>query len=268
MELPNRPTKDPYQELPIKDYSYINTRSNIPKKSSNKLGLIIGIVIALVLIGGGAYAFIHYAKHKPIKHISNTSHKQQTVSSSTSTGSLPTNSYTSTAFSFTVNYPTTWTVSSQGNSSVSISSPSMALTSATGKSVNGKIVFNVFNQGQLPAAFGSGSVAVLDSQDLNFSSPTPYQAAQTYISFVQYPATTAKGGLDGIYVTGNNGFVKDGSIAGAQVNQVSPLIYFNFVECKNRACTNTVPLTISSNMWSSTSFSTPLINIIKSLSFS
>ena len=268
MELPNRQTKDPYQELPIKDYSYINTQNTVSKKTS-KLWLYISGAIALIVIVLGVFALLHYTNHKTPKRQNSSTHKSSpAVSTKSPATNVPTTNYTSTAFNFTVTYPTTWTVSAQGNSSVSISSPAMSLTSDLGKTVKGEVVFNVFNQGQLPAAFGSSSVAVLDSQDLNFANPTSYQAAQTYISFVQYPATTVKGGLDGIYVTGNNGFVKDGSISGAQVNQVSPLIYFNFVLCKNQACSNTVPLTVSSTIWNSSSFSTEIDNIVKSLSFS
>ncbi|MHB1864825.1 MAG: hypothetical protein ACYCPS_01510 [Candidatus Saccharimonadales bacterium] len=268
MELPNRPTKDPYKELPIKDYSYINTQKSNNRPKRFPWGWLIAALLAVILVGSGAFAYVHYYHHKApnkttTKHSQTISHTKSQAASS-----IPTTSYTSTTFNLTVNYPTSWSVTTQGNNSLSISSPVMRLTAADGKTVSGKIVFNVLNQGQIPAAFGSSSVSVLDSQDLSFTTPTPYQAAQTYISFIQYPATTIKGGLDGIYVTGNNGYVKDQSVTAAQVNQVNPLIYVSFENCQNQTCANPTPLTIASTMWSDSALSTPVTTMIKSLTFS
>lgn len=272
MELPSRPTKDPYKELPIKDYSYINSQK--PTRTEKRrplIWLVIGsIVVILIIIGSLIY--FHVSKTHSKNHKSQSNH-QRVISKSPRNQqapkiSTPTTSYTSGVFNLSVKYPTNWTVIAQGNSSLSIYSPPMSLTEDTGKNVKGKIDFSIFNQGQIPAAFGSYSVAVLDSQDISFQTPTTNQAAQTYISFVQYPATNVKGGLDAIYVTGNNGFVKDQDITTAQVNQVSPLIIVSFEACQNSSCTSTSPLTIASTMWSDNNFSSPIINIIESLTFS
>lgn len=264
MDLSNRSTKDPYQEIPIKDYSYINTQKNLPKNGKRWAWIVTGLIV-LVLLGFGAFAYGHYTKTKTTKH--STSHKQ-VAKKPTSTAKISLTSYTSSVFGVTLSYPTSWTVTAEGNTSLDISSQETTLTADTGKSVDGKIVFNMVNQGQIPAAFGSNSVAVLNSQDINFSSPTSNQAAQTYISFVQYPATVIKGGLDAIYVTGNSGYLKDQSIPTTDVDQVSPLVIVNFEQCQNKACTTYTPLTISSTMWNNSTFSMPILDIIQSLSFS
>ncbi|HEY1646256.1 MAG TPA: hypothetical protein VGF75_07930, partial [Candidatus Saccharimonadales bacterium] len=137
-----------------------------------------------------------------------------------------------------------------------------------GKSVQGREVVSVFNQGQLPAGFGTSSVAVLNSQDINYTSPSTTQAAQTYISFVQYPATTVIGGLDAIYLTGNDGYLKDQTIPNTDVNQISPLVVISFQSCQDSACSSPESLTISSSMWGNIDFQTPIMDVLKSFVFS
>lgn len=265
MDLPNRPIKDPYQELPIKDFSYVNTQNHPAKKSKQNIVWIIVGIAALLVLGSGAFLYGHYTKPKP-KVVKQT-HKV-VASKSTYNSSAPTTNYTSTAFGLTVTYPNNWAVSSIGNTSITITSPETTLTSDIGSSVMGRILVNILGQGQVPAGFGAGSVAVLDSQVVAFANPTASQAAQTYISFVQYPATTVKGGLDAIYVTGNNGYQKDGPIPTSDVNKISPLIFVSFQQCKDIQCSEVKTLTIASTMWSNTNFSNTILNIIKSFTFS
>lgn len=268
MDHPNRPTKDPYQEMPIKDFSYVNTNNNNkpPKKNNSLWYLIAGFVVVLVLVGLGIFIAKKYTHSNKTNQLTNNQTTAKKPSSNISSSKLT--SYTSSVFNFKVNYPNSWAVATQGNTSVSITSPETTLTTDNGSKVNGKVVLSVLQQNQIPASFGSYSVAVLNSQDIAFTKPTPAQAAQTYISFIQYPATIVKGGLDAIYVTGNNGFVKDDVITTSVVGQVNPLIMVSFEQCKSNDCSQIKNLTISSTMWSNTSFSTPILNILKSFSFS
>ena len=268
MNLPDRPIKDPYQEIPVKDFSYINTKDKLPKKADNKIWLIVVGVIVLVLLAGGAYLYGQHTKSKPTTKSSHVSSSQKVTTPKSTTPTVKLTSYTSTPFNLTVNYPTTWTVASLGNTSMTITSPVTSLVADNGKTVSGKTVLTVFNQGQLPTGFGTDSVAVLNSQNITFTSPTSSQAAQSYISFVQYPATTITGGLDAIYVTGNNGYMKDQNIPPTDVNKVNPLVIVTFMQCQNSACTSLLPLTISSTMWSNLSFQVPILDMIKSFQFS
>jgi hypothetical protein len=269
MELPNRPTKDPYEELPVKDFSYINTQ-NRPHKKSGRAGLwIVSGVVVLVILGAGAFLYGHYTKDKTTKSNETKSHKTVTAPKSTTTApNITLTNYSSSVFNLTVNYPNTWTIAASGSTSMTITSPETAMTADTGKAVEGKTIVTVVNQGQIPAGYGSSSVAVLNSQDINFSKPTSSQAAQTYISFMQYPATTVKGGLDAIYMTGNNGYLKGDVVPSSIVGQVSPLVIVSFEQCSNQTCTSPVALTISSTMWNSSAFSTPILDILKSFEFS
>lgn len=274
MDMPTRPTRDPYQETPVKDFSYINTQHQIPKKSHNRwLWLVSGVIIVLAAVGLFFYSKSHSSNNHKAKTtksvvVQKTTKKTVPAKPVNSQPNIPLTTYTSTPFSLTVGYPSGWSVSAQGSTSMNIISPEMALTADNGKTVEGKIVVNVVQQKQVPTAFGTTSVAVLNSQDIAFSKPTPYQAAQTYISFIQYPSTTIIGGLDGIYVTGNNGYIKDQNIPIANIDQVSPLIYVTFEQCQNSNCSSLSNLTISSSMWNQSSFKTPILAIIESFSFS
>ncbi len=268
MELPDRPIKDPYKEIPVKDFSYINTKDKLPKKTDYKLWLIVSGVIILIILAAGAYFYGQHTKTKSPVKTSHTASSQKAAVSKPAAPATQLTSYTSTPFNLTVNYPTTWTVASNGNTSMTITSPIMSLVADSGKTVSGKTVLTVLNQGQIPTAFGTTSVAVLNSLDITFTSPTSSQAAQTYISFVQYPATVTKGGLDAIYVSGNSGYLKGQTIPPSDINKVSPLVIVSFMQCQTTACTSLLPLTISSNMWSSSSFETPILDIIKSFQFS
>lgn len=269
MDHPNRPTRDPYQEMPVKDFSYINTNPDKkpPRRSNSLWYLVTGFIVVLVIVGLGLFLVKKYTHSNNSKQ--STTHQQTTATKKPSAiSSTKLTSYTSSAFNLQVSYPNNWVVATQGSTSLTITSPETTLTADTGSKVNGKVVLSVFQQNQIPASFGSYSVAVLNSQDISFTKPTPAQAAQTYVSFIQYPATTIKGGLDAIYITGNNGFVKDDAITTAIVGQVSPLIIVNFEQCNSNDCSQVKNLTISSTMWSNTSFSNPILNIIKSFSFS
>ncbi len=266
MELPKRATKDPYQELPVKDFSYINTQKPPSNKNSHVSTWIITGVIVVLLIVAGAVLLNYHSKKKPTETASKSTH--QTTKTTPQATNIQLTSYSSTPFNLTVSYPTSWSVSASGSTSLSIISPAMALTSSTGKSIQGKVAVNVFNPGQLPSGFGTTSVAVLDSQKISFLNPTANQAAQSYLSFVQYPATTVTGGMDGIYLTGNNGYVKSQTIPTTDVNNISPLVIVSFSQCQTSACTTTTPVTIASSMWNSASFQAPILAIIKSFQFS
>ena len=267
MELPNRPTRDPYQEIPVKDFSYVNANKDLPKKHHSKLWLALGVVVIALAVA--AYLYGQATKTKPTPKVTT---KSVTAKSGNKAPNIQLTSYTSTVFNLTVSYPTNWsvnaTISSSISSSMSIDSPTMDLTSDTGKTVSGRVEVNVYNQGQLPTSFGTTSVAVLNSTDLPFTSPSSDQAAQSYVSFIQYPTTTATGGLDAIYLTGNNGYIKDQNIPASDVNQVDPLIIVSFVSCSDSTCTNSTNLTIDSSMWNNSTFALPILDILKSFQFS
>ncbi len=235
------------------------------------------IVLAVILVLA-ATGLLIYAGHKTAKvttkQVAKAPSQQVTIAphqtiAATPPTNIPSTPHSSQTFGMTFNYPSSWNVVDSGAAGTTVTSPVMNLTAANGQAVEGQIVMNVTKQGVLPAAFTTNSVAVLTSQIVNYTSPMPTQAADTYISFVQYPSTTTVGGLDGIYITGNYGYQKDQNIPSTDVAKVDPLIYFSFYSCSSSACPTTArqPLTIAASSWSDQSLSAPILMMIKSFTF-
>jgi hypothetical protein len=241
-------------------------------KKNPKWPWITAVLVLLALIGLGAWAYKSY-KNKPAKH--NASSSAQSSGSAASiappqaTPSIPSSSYSSTNFNTSFNYPTGWNVVDSGSAPLTVTSPVMTLVAANGQNVQGQAVLTLAKAGSLPTAFGTQSVAVLTSQKIAYNQPSTSQAAQSYLSFIQYPATTTVGGLDGIYMTGNFGYQKDQAIPSSDIASVNPLVYVSFYSCASSQCplSSRQPLTISSSDWSSSSFSAPLLLMFKSFSF-
>lgn len=265
-----RPPTDPLAHLqPAPPHSYKKNG----KKGSSKWLISILLLIAIILIGGGVFALIS-PKSPSVKP--KATHKQVVIQTKIKTPtpkptpSIPSSTHTSASYGVTFSYPTSWTVIDSGSAPLYVTSPVMSLTAANGKLVSGQIQMTMAKQGSIPPTFGTNSVAVLSSQKITFNSPTPNQAADTYISFVQYPSTTTVGGLNGIYVSGNYGYQKYQVIPSSNIATVSPFIDFTFFSCASSICPSNTrqPLTISSTEWSNSSFSAPILLILKSLSFS
>lgn len=258
-----------FKELPIKDFSYTDAKlySKKPKRN-NKLYLILTTLIVIIILSIAGIFLILKPKSSSNKSV-NTSPKT-TVSKNFNNSIAPVakiTSYSSTNFSLTVNYPDNWVISDTP-STLSITSPITTIVNDKNQTVQGKIIINVSPKGQLPSDFTNApAVAVANSQLISYTNPTPAQDAQTYLSFLQYATTTTVGGLNGIYVTGNYGYLKGQNISQSDVQSVDPLVRVSFEEC-SMSCKELSPMVISINDWNKTSFSLPIINIMKSFQFS
>lgn len=264
----NDDTKHHYStdEIPIKDFSY--TTPPVKPKGKSKFILIGVLLVLIVLIGG---YFLVKPSPKNNKGLTNQTTKLSEVKPKTNPSSTPSGqptTYSSTNFSLTVTYPQNWVISDTP-SAMSITSPLTNLVADSGKITQSKIVITIGPQGVMPTLLGSqSSTAVLNSDLITYTNPTPAQDAQTYLSFLQYASTTVPGGLDGIYITGNYGYLKGQYVTQADLASIDPLVRVTFEQCINTNCTRQDPLTISSSDWYQSTFSSPLLNIIKSFQFS
>jgi fumarate reductase subunit D len=261
---------DHYKELPIKDFSYVNDVEEVPKKPSKakKFYLTIVIILVLALIAALILFVLHNSSKKVVTDSSHKTTSSVSTSPTISAAAGPTTTYQSVDFNLNVTYPKSWSVSTAGTSSMSLISPITQLVDGTLKPVDSKIVVEVQPQGQISSNISSGnSVAVLPSQLVSYTNPTQSQAAQTYVSFIQYPSTTIIGGLDAIYVTGNNGYLKTQTIPAGDVAGLDPLVTITFEKCTTNDCVQTQPVTISSTMWDNSSFKNMILSIIESFSF-
>jgi len=260
---PNNPLNDLTPVPPVNNYGP-------PKKAKKSKWWVWVVLLVVIILGLGAWVYIGHKTPAKKTLATNTVVKKTKIALPSKTPpSIPTSSHTSSSYGLTFSYPTSWSVVDSGSAPLLTTSPAMNLISDNGQTVLGQIVLTISQPNLLPAGFTSSSVAVLTSQKIAYSKPGATQAADTYLSFVQYPSTNIIGGLNGIYVSGNYGYQKDQVIPASNINQVNPLIYFSFYSCANSSCplSSRQPLTISSSEWSKLSFKDPLLLIIKSLSF-
>ena len=127
----------------------------------------------------------------------------------------------------------------------------------------------IANQGQNLNVFDKGNAtAVLASQKIAYTSPTQNQRANTYLSFLQYASTTQNGALDGVYITGDNGYQKGQDVPKSDVAGITPLVSVTFIQCANSACSgSTTALSVAASAWSDTSLSGPVTKMLESLAF-
>lgn len=240
-------------------------------RKTKKWPWVVAAVVLIALLGLGAWAYKSYkSKPKPKQASSSqTTQPKPATPAAPAAPSVPTTSYTSTNFNTSFNYPNGWNLVDSGNAPLTVTSPVTNIVAANGQSVPGQIVITLANKGTLPPGFTTQSVAVMTSQKISFNQPSTTQAAQTYISFVQYPSTTTTGGLDGIYMTGNYGYQKDQTIPSTDIANVDPLVSVSFYSCASQSCpvATRKPLTISSSDWNNSSFSAPLLTTFKSFTF-
>jgi hypothetical protein len=262
-----------YTEPPVKDYSQFldnpgSKRPSSPQQRQPRRKAAVIILILVVLAGGGYGAYYH-TNHKAVASQPATTAQTKPTKPTAATPKIATTSYDSPNFNLALNYPTGWTVAGDTASSLTIESPAMQLTSSAGQSVSGKVVLSLQPEGQLPSAFGtSDATAVLNSQLISYAQPTSTQRAQTYLSFVQYASTTTTGALDGIYITGDYGYQKDQTIPRSDIAGLDPLATVTFGKCADTACTSLTTTNITASSWTSTSFSPPILTLLKSLAFS
>jgi hypothetical protein len=278
----DRPTPPLRERQPSGDYHSPDTRSRVDVFRSaivpvnqkqpwkRRILALVVIVIILIVIGLGAHWLFSSNKH-PRNYNAQAQTASNRPPSSAPKGSTggPTKSYTASDFNLSFNYPQGWTVFNNGSGPMTVTSPSMRLTSAAGQAVTGLITMTIQQQGQLPASFSAGAaLAVANSQKISYTHPTTAQLSQAYLSFVQYSATTTKGGLDGVYLTGNLGYQKDQTIPSSDIASINPLVTVTFTKCGNTACTsNLTPLTIASTSWSKSTFQAPIETMLASLAF-
>ncbi|HSX37052.1 MAG TPA: hypothetical protein VLG13_02970 [Patescibacteria group bacterium] len=233
----------------------------------NRTGLIV--VTALLVLAVGAGAYWKFGRHKTAAHTAAST--QSTTKKPVASNVAPkveTQEFNSSTFNVSFNYPKDWTVTDTGTPPLTVISPTTQLVAANGQTVSGKIIMTIQQTGQVPVAFGSANAtAVVDSQKVSYTQPTPSQRAQTYLTFVQYAATTTSNALDGIYITGDFGYQKGQDIPKTDVAKPNPLVTVTFAKCSNTACSGTTALSIKASDWGDQTFQAPIKTLLTSLAF-
>ncbi|CAN5421474.1 hypothetical protein BH09PAT4_BH09PAT4_02720 [soil metagenome] len=259
---------------------YLRTlrQGNAKNKSGRKLGRKLAIVaLVILLLGGAAGAGGYYylnrdtdssKKAQPTAQTTTDKPSNEATTDDNPAATVGTKDFASSTFSLSLSYPEDWTPEELADK-ITITSPVVNLTDGAGKPVTGRIILRVRPQQAKPAEFTGGDVvAVMDSAKVSYTKPSASQRASTYISYLQYPATSVKGGLDGIYITGNYGYKYAQVVQLAEISKINPLIDVMFVSCPDTTCAATTQkqLTLSSAAWKSDTTNRPAVEtMLKSL---
>jgi hypothetical protein len=248
MSEPAPPNQSPYQ-VPNKypDEPAYPEYGTSKKRRGHKLAIALVVIVLLGTAGAGGYLFWHKLK-APAK---TTSPAKTAAATSVPTPTpVPTTHYDSADYNLGIDYPTGWTLSDPVGGKMTVISPVESLITATSQPVTAKLLMTIQNQQTSLPDFAAGTaVAVVASAKVAYKQPTSTQRANTYISYLQYSATTASGALDGLYVTGDNGYQKSQAIPQSDITGVNPLITITFLKCTTTACTATTPLSVEASSW-------------------
>ena len=230
---------------------------------------LVKVIIAAFLIGAlilAAYQIFGKSDNtKKQSSQGNTSRSQSTQLPTTITSE--TAHHDSSNLNLGFDYPKDWTVKDDGNGIITVTSPAMQLKASTGSNEPGQIVMTIRNKEQKLSEFDAGpATAVLISEKMNYSKPTQTQRGTTYLSFLNFFGNNV--GLDGIYITGDNGYKVDQLAPGTDFKAVDPVVNVTFLHCANGNCSAaTENLTLQVDVWKDTNFSQPIKSMLQSLSF-
>jgi cytoskeletal protein RodZ len=242
------------------------------EKRSRKWVILAIVLLALLIAGlGGAYWLLN---KKPAAK-QQTASTQQPVEDSTpdetpaaTDQAADLKEYSSTNFSLGLSYPGDWKISDTANA-LTFTSPAQTLSGADGQDVSGAVVVTIrHQQNSLPEFKDGNAVAVLDSKNVAYTAPATGQRGNTYLSFLQYAATTIKGTLDAVYITGNSGYKKLQTIPQSDVVKIDPLVTVRFVECDaGKACSPTSDAVgVNADSWAASESYKTIETMLKSLS--
>jgi hypothetical protein len=233
-----------------------------------KMLIVFGVLVLLAVIGLGIYwFFLRDSGKKADETKPSTSQSQQTQNEAKLEISTKTEHYVATNFSLEFDYPDDWKVTEEnGSGQLTVRSPTLRLTSASGAAMMGRITFKVRDKQQALPEFDKGNaVAARESEKIAYAKPSSVQRGSTYLSFLQYASSTAKG-IDGVYITGDTGYQEAQAIPKADFTPVDPVISATFEKCANSTCSSQATAAgVATSLWQDAAFSKPLKAFFQSL---
>lgn len=254
---PNQQTES---KLPASDY--VNQPEPVKKyKKQGKLKPILLIVGGLVVLAIAASLLLRKVPNKTNPTNQSPSGQNQTTQSSIS---LQTKHYSSNQFRLEFDYPNDWTVKEEASSgTLTATSPTLSLPLAGGSNSSGQVIFTIRESSQSLPEFETGNaIAVLDSEKISYSKPSPAQRGQTHISFLKLANSAGSGSIDALFITGDFGYTKDQDIPKVDIQKIDPIISVTFMLCDG-ACSQ--PASIASEGWNDPQFGGALKKMLESL---
>lgn len=265
-DKPQTPAEEQQERL---DY----VKSIVPPRKPKQMWprLVAGLVVLVILLGAGAYAYSkHNSTKPPAKKSSTTSQVAASGSTSTTTTHYVSNG---SDLNLSFDYPDNWTVTpaSGTNSSdqtITLNSPLVTIVSATGTSATGKVTLTIRPGTATLSELSSGQAGIAqDSFQFAYSKPTPAQYQYPYLTFIHLKGgANPTAAFEEVLVTGTTQFTKGEGITDTSV-AVDPIISASFYSCTTSSCTGAgaVPLSITNDTWTTDTVFQQTLALIESL---
>ncbi len=226
------------------------------------------MLLIVVLTTGGGFAGWHFLLRQKTPVASPEANKSQQAIPPVADAKVDIKHYQSPNSSLELDYPRNWIITDNATK-LTIVSPAMQLKPAVGSKQSGQITFTIQNrQASIPAFKSGNATAVHESERIAYAKPSQTQRANSYLSFLGYADSNASSskGLDGVYVTGDNGYQIGQAIPLVDIAKADPLITATFTTCSDIKCaTIGKPLTLDASVWADASFSKPIKSLVESI---
>ncbi len=246
----------------MKDYVDNVVPMKKQKKRRRKNRLIMIIVVVLLAVGAAVWYFV-IRKPAPANQSPSSQTAEQQQSEPAAEVVTTTEHYVSQAFNLSLDYPSNWKVDDTDAAQLQVISPQTKLKDASGADVNGKVIVTVRGKGSALSELTGEITATRASEKMSYTQPSSQQRGQTYLTFVRY----AGPGLDGVFITGDNGYEKDAVVPKKDLSLGDPIVNVSFVSCKDNACdTKTAkPLSLTDSEWEDNAFLKQAKTLLQSL---
>jgi hypothetical protein len=259
MSRPLEPFPDfPEQPVPATEPAYPapHKRRHIP------LLLIAGLVIILLAAGGaGGYWAMSHRRPAASPSSRQGTADQRPAPQPAANPSAPsgTSQYTSSGhdLNLSFSYPAEWSITpASGNNAndqpITITSPSMSITSSAGKAVTGEVVVSIRPASAPISELAAGSAVIAqDSVQFAYTQPTASQHQYPYLTFVRLGGADANGGFDEVIITGITKFTKSQNLSAESLGGLDPIISARFYTCAASNCTgaDAAALSVTAETW-------------------
>jgi hypothetical protein len=266
-DIEQREKTDPLRTNEDFEVPYDPPKKKKQHKFLRKIAAFIGwmlLIVALTGAGAGA-AWYFWLKDEP-KNKPATQEETAAPTPPAAAEAEETETYTSSVFLLQFDHPKDWKVSEGTDNKLVAVSPVNEFKTVSGGKQKGQTLFTIqHKQASLPDFKDGSALAIRESEKIDYKKPSQTQRASTYVSFLNY-ATSAGKGLDGIYITGDNGYQKNQYIPMVDIAKSDPLITITFRSCDDDKCaTPGKALTVSADSWSDDKFAKPLRSLLQSI---
>lgn len=261
-QIPPQQSRESQDELSPRPVSeYLKQVEPLQKhKKQRSLTFFVGLIVFLIVLGGGG---LMYMKSKSEQKAQQKEPVAEVAEQPNVAITTDTERYSSSQFALDFDHPSDWEIKEEQTAGIlTATSPNVSIPATGGGVITGRVVLTVKSKSQKLPEFDKGNaLAVIDSEKVAYLKPSSAQRGQTYISFLNYPASSSSGLIDGVYITGDFGYQAEQAIPKLDIQKIDPIIQLTFLACDG---TCSKPIGITPAAWAAPEFGGALKKILQS----